>query len=178
MKRMLFSLPFFLILIFCTKFASIAGEPGRPTNIYPGEGIGPVKLEDTMEKVLDALKWGEPDIFKKQENDYYLFYTSKKVAFAFAIQPSGLAKSRLKRITVSSPAFSVYLSGIRVGDNYNVYKENRLQMNIKQAHLIDKCKEMDKEKSNENTTRYRCNGMDFLVSRKTGIIEAIEIFKP
>lgn len=177
MKRMLFSLPFSLLLIFCTNLASMAGEPGRLTNIYPGEGIGLVKLEDTMEKVLDVLKWGEPDIFKKQENDYYLLYTSKRVTFVFEIQASGLAKSRLKRITVSSPAFSVYINGIRVGDNYNIYKENRMQMSSRQTPLIDKCVEADTEKA-KDAIRYHCNGIDFLVNRKTGIIEAIEIFKP
>lgn len=183
MKNMKFLSKLICLSVSLMIVSIITGARVRPLSIiYPGEGIGNIRFENTLAEVISVLGWEKADQIKKDKEgrEFYFIYKRRGVILVFIINVDNtekkLSEAILTKITITSPAFMVAESGIRVGDkkidveNYYLKKLFFKKQNLPLDKGIAECKE---EKND-----IICDGIKFVVSKKADIVEAIEIFPP
>jgi hypothetical protein len=87
--------------------------------IYPGEGIGEIKLGDSVRRVVELWKEKSDEIKKveftldknKKVTEFLLFY--KRRGIIFVCEPD----QKIKRIIIKNPSFPVKENGLHIGSS-------------------------------------------------------------
>lgn len=147
--------------------------------IYPGEGLGNVRIGDKMREVVEKLDWGKPDENMKSEEakEYYWIYKGNRgVTFVFSQNKRVFGDSTLKKITITNPVFSVLGSLVHVSMKMSEMRERIQEMKKPYPPHptgLEGCRDDNKEK----VAVVECEGLRLLIDEGNDRIKAIEVFQ-
>ncbi len=166
--KILFFLTFSLAAL--ARIVSYGQERGLPM-IYPGVGIGEIKLGEDA-KTIDE-NWNEKadDTAKIEDtNEYLLLYRERGILFVCN------EEVKLKRIICKSSALPVKGSGLRVGSTRKEMERSLSKMSHKYFDLDIYTEDEEQGKKKYNLAVYYDSGIAFTL--KDEKITAITVFTP